>query len=118
MSPDELSTFRSDNKLPKGHLAASEAELLCRLLRQRLGGYSTSLEDDAQLLASVNGQQITDISQRRRLMAVLVRQGEKEILAQYIRALETYVSECPPERDNKRPSDAPTAGRTQKRRMA
>ena len=117
LSPTELATFRSNNKLPKGQLTAAEAKLLCDLFRQRLGDYPTSLENDAQLLASANEQQITDVSQRRRLMAVQVRQGEKEILAQLIAALEAYMAQCPPEKDNKRPSDSPAMTKNSKRRV-
>ena len=118
MTPAELATFRSNNKLPTGPLTGAEARVLCDLFRQRLGDYPTSLENDAQLLASADGQRITDISQRRRLMAAQVRQGEKEILAQYIAALETYIAQCPDDRDNKRPSDSPAMAKSAKRRMA
>lgn len=118
LSPVELATFRSNNKLPKGPLTTAEARLLCDLFRQRLEDYPTSLENDAQLLAGANGQQITDVSQRRRLMAVQVRHGEKETLAQYIAALDTYIAQCPPDRDNKRPNDSSAMAKNAKRRMA
>ncbi|KAL1953109.1 hypothetical protein VTO42DRAFT_3589 [Malbranchea cinnamomea] len=115
MSPNELATLRANNKLPKGALTSSEARLLSKLLRQRLADYPTSIEDDTKLLA---GQLSTNASRRRQKMAIQVRQGEKEILLQHIEALETYASQCPPERENKRTNYETSKGKNAKRRMA
>jgi SET domain-containing protein 6 len=93
MSGDEVARLRATRKLPKGPLSGAEANALIELISQRLRDYPTTLEEDAVLLRDLQYQASTEISHRRRKMAIQVRKGEKEILKQLLDLLQSYVNQ-------------------------
>lgn len=90
MPPDQFNQLKMNNKVPKPRLGVTEATLLATAVQQTLGDYTTTLEEDKDLLSSIsNIQESTDstASARRLKMALQVRIGEKQILSQVLTAL-------------------------------
>lgn len=115
MSPDELASLRSNNKLPKGPISHDEAASLAELMDQRIKDYPTTLEADTIALSDLQKQPTTDTFRRRRTMAIQVRQGEKQILKQLVETLLDYASQGRHDRANKRAGDELASGKELKR---
>jgi SET domain-containing protein 6 len=80
-------------------LNVAVAKSLLQVTQKRLTEYPTTIAQDDEILAHLVGDThngpavISDTSQRRLLMAIKVRRGEKEILGQLLTLLEEYIAE-------------------------
>lgn len=74
------------DEAPDGELTPSLARLLAHVLDTRLADYATTIEEDDDLLASL------DASRRRLRMAIIVRRGEKAILRKAREELAPHLS--------------------------
>ncbi|GAA5853775.1 hypothetical protein JCM8547_007444 [Rhodosporidiobolus lusitaniae] len=74
LAPAELAKAQKKESPPKGKLDAASAEWVRKILDQRLGEYSSSIEEDEALLEQGEALPL------RKRMAVIVRLGEKRIL--------------------------------------
>ncbi|KAI5854794.1 SET domain protein [Tricharina praecox] len=97
----EFAAWKEKEKLPKPRISEEAAEVLARVMRERLGEYATTIEEDERLLE-------TEITGRER-DAVEVRLGEKRILQATYKELERRVNE------KKRAAEAETGDRSAKR---
>jgi len=80
LTPDEFDRLKNKGKLPKaGKITAKGAELLHKIVQDRLDQYATTLDEDER---AVNGTLANeaDPKQHRYAMAKAVRIGEKQIL--------------------------------------
>ncbi|PGH06654.1 SET domain-containing protein 6 [Blastomyces parvus] len=91
MPPDQFIERKTKNKAPKPILGVMDATLLGHAAQQTLGEYITTLEQDKQLLATIPNSHASTASGRRFKMALQVRMGEKEVLAQLLAALEEFI---------------------------
>jgi N-lysine methyltransferase SETD6 len=78
----------ASDKLRKPNLAVPEAKLLLDIIHKRSAQYPTTVDEDHELLVNL---QPTDVSTRRRVTAIKVRIGEKEILRQLSFMLSEYL---------------------------
>ncbi|KAM5452102.1 Ribosomal lysine N-methyltransferase 4 [Microsporum audouinii] len=86
-----LNDLRARNKAPKPEFSAASAAVLLPLAVQRLCEYPTTIQSDKKMLQCLEQNfNPNDSNSRRMKMAVQVRMGEKEILAQVLRQLDTY----------------------------
>ncbi|KAK4050640.1 Ribosomal lysine N-methyltransferase 4 [Microbotryomycetes sp. JL201] len=92
---------------PKGKLEPDSAKWVIHVLKARLQDYSTSIDDDENLL------QDPTLPSRKR-MAIIVRLGEKRILAGALDAVNKQVKELKAEGRQKRKGDA-SADRKEKK---
>ncbi|EOA89497.1 Ribosomal lysine N-methyltransferase 4 [Exserohilum turcicum] len=85
---EEFERLKSKGKLPKPEkITAKGAEVLHKIVQNRIAQYPTSLEQDLQISAQMPPAQTTDRKQRRIAMARAVRIGEKKLLEQAEEAL-------------------------------
>ena len=84
-SDEEFRAWKAKGKLPKPRISEDAAEVLARVVQQRLGEYPTSIEEDERLLE-------TGVAGREK-DAIEVRLGEKRILRATYRELERKVNE-------------------------
>ena len=115
MPGEDVEWLRSNNKFLRRPIQPQEAESLAELINERIKDYPTALEEDAVKLLDLQKEDTTDPSHRRRIMAIQVRQGEKEILAQLVKTLTNYVAQCRHEMANKRVGDQTVAEEGTKR---
>lgn len=99
LTPEQLSHARTKQKPPKPVLSAAGAKFLLQVAQKKWAEYATTLEQDNEILNRLaqrerdfSGEEL-DTSYRRCKMAVKVRKGEKEILAQLATGLEQYITE-------------------------
>lgn len=95
LTPDQLKQLKSKNKPPKPTFTLSEAQLLLEVVQKRATQYSTSIEQDEEILSRFREMEVSaplEGSPRRQKMAVQVRLGEKEILRQLSTMLSDYIS--------------------------
>ncbi|KAK2865467.1 hypothetical protein FQN49_003551 [Arthroderma sp. PD_2] len=89
---EDLNQLKARNKAPKPEFSSVEASLLRTLVTHRQTEYPTTIQDDEHILRCLEeqGGSPNDAIFRRKKMAVQVRKGEKEILAQILSLLDTY----------------------------
>ncbi|KAL1980304.1 hypothetical protein VTN96DRAFT_4362 [Rasamsonia emersonii] len=95
LTPDQLKQLKSKNKAPKPAFTLPEAQLLMEVVQKRATQYSTSIEQDEEILSRFHEMEVSgplEGSPRRQKMAVQVRLGEKEILRQLSAMLSDYIS--------------------------
>ncbi|KAF3483677.1 SET domain-containing protein [Arthroderma uncinatum] len=90
---EDLDQLKTKNKAPKPVFSGSEASLLRTLVTHRQTEYPTTIQEDEQILRYLEeqGGHFNDANLCRKKMAVQVRKGEKEILAQVLSLLDTYL---------------------------
>ncbi|KAI5287550.1 hypothetical protein KEM54_005913 [Ascosphaera aggregata] len=88
---EKVQLLIAKGKAPKPSLGFTESRGLLRAVKRRLSEYSTTLAEDEQLLSTL--QRDLTKSQRRALMAIRVRKGEKEILVHLEDALQKHLEE-------------------------
>lgn len=76
-------------------IATSEASLLRTSITSQLSDYTTSLQEDSEILEKLDGKDGLEVpagvSPKRYEMAVRVRKGEKEILHQVLRLIQDFM---------------------------
>lgn len=96
---EQLGHARTKQKPPKPVLSVAGAKLLLQVVHKKCAEYATSVEQDNEILNWLAqkerdcSREEFDTSYRRLKMAVEVRKGEKEILAQLSTSLEQYIAE-------------------------
>lgn len=86
---EEINRLKSKGKPPKPAFGFEEAALLSTAVAQRQAEYTTSIQEDQWLLSqSPDAATMDKFRIRRRQMAIQVRKGEKEILAQLLERLQ------------------------------
>lgn len=90
LTHEQLSRQVSRNKPLKSALPPAEATLLLKSIRALLGRYSTTVEQDYEILRHLV---VSDVSTHRLKMAINVRIGEKEVLCHLSSMLSKYVEQ-------------------------
>ncbi|KAJ5491726.1 hypothetical protein N7539_003293 [Penicillium diatomitis] len=93
LTPEDFEQRRSKNKPPKPVMESSQASLLYKILQAKQSQYGSSLSDDSQLLGNLQQSNVAlEGSDRRKMMALQVRIGEKEVLQAVLAMLEPLLS--------------------------
>ncbi|EPS26225.1 hypothetical protein PDE_01161 [Penicillium oxalicum 114-2] len=95
LTPEEFEQRRSKNKPPKPAMESIQASLLRKILQAKQAQYGSSLAQDMQLLSSLlppNAPAALEGSDRRKMMALQVRIGEKEVIQAVLAMLEPLLS--------------------------
>lgn len=79
-SPEQLQQQKSKNKPPKPAFDQLESTILRKAVQLKQSQYSTTISQDQERLVTLN-QPALERAARRQKMAIQVRIGEKEILA-------------------------------------
>jgi SET domain-containing protein 6 len=92
LDSEELQRLLSKSKPPKPILAAREARILLEAAQSKLAQYSTTIQEDQNLLQQFASSSVLRDRQRRRHLAVEVRLGEKEVLQALLMMLQDFLA--------------------------
>lgn len=92
LDSEELQHLLSKSKPPKPVLGAREARVLLEAAHTKLAQYSTTIQEDQNLLQQFATSSILRTRERRRHLAIQVRLGEKEILHALLMMLQDFLT--------------------------